>query len=40
MDEIFAAAKDFQESMDAEHEKGRMVEECDDWTYDVWVKKA
>ncbi|KUJ23076.1 uncharacterized protein LY89DRAFT_679892 [Mollisia scopiformis] len=36
MDEIFAMAKDFQEAMDAEHEKGNINEECDKWTYSVW----
>jgi len=38
LEEIFAFAKDLQESMDAAHEKGMMNEACDEWTYRVWVQ--
>jgi hypothetical protein len=39
MDEIFEIAKDLQEAMDAEHDKGRMTESYDEWTYDIWVEQ-
>ncbi len=37
MDEVFACAKDLQEAMDQEHEKGNFNSPCDEWTYDIWV---
>jgi hypothetical protein len=38
MDEIFALAKELQETMDTLREKGRMNDPNEDfWTYDVWT---
>ena len=39
MEEVFAYAKDLQESMDVAHEKGLMNEPCDAWTYNIWLDK-
>ncbi len=40
MDEIFACAKELQESMNVAHEKGLMNKTCDDWTYHIWEKQV
>lgn len=37
MDEIFALAKDAQEAFDYAHENGKLSDEGDEWTYEVWV---
>lgn len=37
MDEVFAQAQDLQEAMDVAHENGRLNEEGDEWTYNIWI---
>jgi len=39
-EEIFAYAKDLQECMDAAHERGQFTEDCDAWTWYVWLGTA
>jgi len=37
MEDIFSCAKEVQEAFDIAHQEGRLNEEGDGWTYDVWV---
>lgn len=39
MDDVFECAKDLQQAMDMEHERGNMNQLCDEWTYDIWVEQ-
>jgi len=39
MEEIFSYAKDFQEAMDHEHEKGQLDGIDDEWTFTVWLER-
>lgn len=32
-------AKDLQEAMDLEHERGKFREPCDEWTFHIWTEQ-
>jgi hypothetical protein len=39
LEEIFAFAKELQDSFDLAHEKGEMNLPCDEWTYDIFIEQ-